>query len=103
VFKIVGASLNVGFHMYNLSTYSYDRYKLFWGNGGAHWTSEYKKFVQEEEDHLTTAMNRKDRRTMKSYVAVVKGSRFLTGENRTPIGNQHHKGLSHSFSYPRAM
>jgi hypothetical protein len=48
-------------------------------------------------------MNRKDRRMMKSYAAAAKGSRFLIGENGTPIGNQHHKDSSHSFFDPRAL
>jgi hypothetical protein len=50
VFKFVVAFLNVDFHIYSLRTYSYDQYQLFFnlrGDGGAHWTSEYKKFVQE--------------------------------------------------------
>jgi hypothetical protein len=55
VFKFVVASRDVGFHIAGLKSFSCDNYKIFhlWGNGGPHWTSEFKKFLSEEEQEWT--------------------------------------------------
>jgi hypothetical protein len=40
VYNFVVASHNVGFHIFNLRSFSCEQYKIFfnlWGNGGAHW------------------------------------------------------------------
>jgi hypothetical protein len=73
VFKFVVASHNVGFHIYNLRSYSCKQYKVFfhlWSNGGAHWISELTKYEQEEDDQWTMILSKKSRRA-KSYADVV--------------------------------
>jgi hypothetical protein len=50
VFKFVVASRNVGFHIYNLRSFSCEEYHIFfnlWNNGGAHWQSEAAKYFKE--------------------------------------------------------
>jgi hypothetical protein len=62
VFKFIVASCNVGFHFFNLKSFSCEQYKVFfhlYGNGGPHWMSEYKKFIDEEEASWLLVTNRK--------------------------------------------
>jgi hypothetical protein len=57
VYKFVVAFKNVGFHIYNLRSFSCDQYKIFfhlWSNGGAHWVSESQKFFREENEQWIT-------------------------------------------------
>jgi hypothetical protein len=56
VFKFIVASRNVGFHVYNLRSFSCDQYKIFfnlWGGDGANWQAEFHRYVQEEHDRWT--------------------------------------------------
>jgi hypothetical protein len=56
VFKFVVASHNVGFHIYNLRSFSCDEYHIFfnlWNNGGAHWQSEVEKYFKEQAAQWT--------------------------------------------------
>jgi hypothetical protein len=56
VFKFVVASHNVGFHIYNLRSFSCEEYHIFfnlWNNGGAHWQSEPEKYFKEEAPQWT--------------------------------------------------
>jgi hypothetical protein len=56
VFKFVVASHNVGFHIYNLRSFSCDEYHVFfnlWNNGGAHWQSKAAKYFKEEAAQWT--------------------------------------------------
>jgi hypothetical protein len=58
-----------------------------WGNGGAHWTSKYKKFVQEEDVQWTTVQHKKSKLMFNSYATAVKGLGVLTGANKILIGD----------------
>jgi hypothetical protein len=58
-----------------------------WGNGGAHWTSEYKKFVQEEDAQWTIVQHKKSKLKFNSYATAVKGLDVLIGANKIPIGD----------------
>jgi hypothetical protein len=80
VYKFVVASKNVGFHIYNLRSFSCDQYNIFfhlWSNVGAHWVSESKKFFHEENEQWTT-VQQKNRSNKTS-------AHRLTGANRVPV------------------
>jgi hypothetical protein len=73
VFKFVVASCNVGFHIYNLISFSCEEYHIFFNlsnNGGAHWQSESKKYFKEEENQWT-------------YTVKPNGAHFIRG--RKPL------------------
>jgi hypothetical protein len=107
VFKSVVHSCNVGFHVYNLRSFTCDQYKVFfylWGNGGLHWTSEVKKYYQEEDDQWETISCNRNRNH--SYASVLKGSARLSGANRVPIGlskSHYHRnsGFPHRSAFDR--
>jgi hypothetical protein len=92
----------MGFHVYNLKVYSCDQYKIFfhlYGNGGANWVSEYKKYILEEAAEWTYIPGkRQNARPLNS------ASNCLSGANRIPLGHswknsfQNHKP-SHLQSY----
>jgi hypothetical protein len=84
VFKFVLASKNVGLHVYNLKVYSCDQYKIFfhlYGNGGANWVSEYKKYVSEEAAEWTFVSGDH----LKSY-HLNSDDNCLSGANRISLG-----------------
>jgi hypothetical protein len=73
----------------NHRSFSCDQYKIFfnlWGNGGAQWQPEYKKYCDEESKQWTEVLGKQDRNRRSSYVDVVKGH-HLTGTNKVPLGN----------------
>jgi hypothetical protein len=89
VFKFVVASRNVGFHIYNLRSFSCDQYNIFfnlWGNGGAHWQSEANRYFREEESQWITVLSRKDQRN-RSYADVVNQQKPVSGANAIPLGS----------------
>jgi hypothetical protein len=117
VFKFAVASPNVGFHIYKLCVYVCDQYKIFfnlYGNGGAHWISEYKKFLREEAEEWTPVLGKRanyQRQFYRAAETVLPGSdrtlidyrrqsrarkafhktpkQILSGANRIPINNRH--------------
>jgi hypothetical protein len=94
VFKFVVSSKEVAFHIFNLKSFSCDNYKIFfslWGNGGAHWNSEYKKYLLEEEQEWTTVLSKKAKASQASRANDVKASHSLSGANRIPLGQHFHK------------
>jgi hypothetical protein len=107
VFKFKMNSRNVGFHVYNLRSFTRDQYKVFfhlWGNEGPHWTSEAKKYYQEEDNQWETISH--NRNQNRSYVSVLKGPARLSGANRVPIGHSkshHHRNsvFSHRSAFDR--
>jgi hypothetical protein len=84
VFKFSVASRDVEFHIYNLQMFACDQYKIFhlYGNGGAHWISEFKKYIREEEDEWKPVL-RKNSRVSFLYNSR---KRFVSGANRVPLG-----------------
>jgi hypothetical protein len=87
VFKFSVASRAVGFHIYNMWMFACDQYKIFFhlfGNGGAHWVSKYKKFLQEEEDDWIPALGKKSQILHQKLDRDAKIT--LSGANRVPIG-----------------
>jgi hypothetical protein len=85
VFKFVVASKNVGFHIYNLCSFSCDQYQVFfnlWSGGGAQWKSELEKYDREQEEQWTTVHCRN---VKKSYANAVRNHHRLTGANN-PYG-----------------
>jgi hypothetical protein len=62
ILKFMVASKNVGFHVYNLKSFSYDEYHIFfnlWGHGGPNWQQEYRNFLAEEDKQWTVVHHRK--------------------------------------------
>jgi hypothetical protein len=91
VFKFVVASHNVGFHNYNLRSFSCEEYHIFfnlWSNGGAHWQSESEKYFKEEAAQWTKVKGKRSSQR-KSYADIVK-SRRVSGANAIPIGPKKH-------------
>jgi hypothetical protein len=83
------ASKDVGFHIFNLKMFACDQYKLFFhmfGNGGAHWISEYKKFIQEEDNEWTVKARVHQQQANRS------AGNPLSGANRIPLG--HHQRVA---------
>jgi hypothetical protein len=73
VFKFVVASCNVGFHIYNLISFSCEEYHIFFNlsnNGGAHWQSESKKYFKEEENQWTEVKGKRSSQR-NSYADIV--------------------------------
>jgi hypothetical protein len=101
-FKFVVASRNVGFHIYNLKSFSCDQYQIFfnlWGRGGPNWIAEYKKILIEEDNQWTVVHHRKPSVEFSYHDAARRGHR-LSGANRVPIGNRssHFRALLNHFS-----
>jgi hypothetical protein len=92
VFSFVVSSRDVGFHVYNLRSYSCDQYVVFfnlWSNGGANCRVKFDKYCQE--DNQWTEVTNKKAKQKFSYVDAVRNSVKLSGANRTPIGNSLHR------------
>jgi hypothetical protein len=88
VFKFVVASRNVGFHIYNLRSFSCEQYKIYfnlWSNGGPNWVSEVEKFFKEEECQWSLVSHRKAKNS-RSYAEVVSKEPLHTGANWVPLG-----------------
>jgi hypothetical protein len=88
VFKFVVASRNVGFHIYNLRSFSCEQYKIYfnlWSNGGPNWVSEAEKFFKEEECQWSLVSHRKAKNS-RSYAEVVSKGPLHTGANWVPLG-----------------
>jgi hypothetical protein len=91
-FRFVVASRNVGFHIYNLWSFSCEEYHIFfnlWNNGGAHWQSESEKYFKEEEEAQWNEVKGKRSSQWKSYADIAK-SRRVSGANVVPIGPNKH-------------
>jgi hypothetical protein len=85
VFKFTVASRDVGFHIHKLRMFACDQYKIFFhlfGNGGPHWVSEYKKFLQEEEDDWIPVLGKKSQPYRQHFP---KASKALSGANMVPL------------------
>jgi hypothetical protein len=90
VFKVVVASRNVSFHIYNLKSFACDQYKKkfnLWGRGGPNWIAECRKFLLEEDSQWTMVHHRKHSMKL-SYHDVTRQGYRLTGANRVPLGNR---------------
>jgi hypothetical protein len=73
VFRFVVASKNVGFHIYNLRSFACEQYHIFfnlWGNGGANWVQEFRKYLAKEDDQWTL-VHSKNFPAQKSFRDVV--------------------------------
>jgi hypothetical protein len=105
VFKFMVSSKEVAFHIFNLKSFSCDNYKIFfslWRNGGAHWNSEYKKYLLEEEQEWTTVLSKKAKALQASRANNVKASHSLLGANMIPLGQHFHKSDKSSFVHHQA-
>jgi hypothetical protein len=96
VFSFVVASRKVGFHIYNIQSFSCEQYQIYfnlWNNGGAHWAIEAKKYMQEEEDQWMLVQSKQIKKN-RSFAEILRSPPILSGANRVPV--QHQK-----FSYSR--
>jgi hypothetical protein len=115
VFKFVLASKNVGLHVYNLKVYSCDQYKIFfhlYGNGGANWVSEYKKYVSEEAaewtfvsgDHLKSYHLNSDDNCLSGANRISLGARSkISFQNPKPSHLHSQLGVLKNFQNPAPM
>jgi hypothetical protein len=96
VFNFIVASRYVGFHIYNLRMFACQQYKIYfhlYGNGGAHWVSEYKKFIQEEADGWILVLGKRSRAICHQANKIEKNTLFRA--NRILMG--HHRRSSMNF------
>ena len=71
-FKFSDGSKDVGFFIYNLQSFSYKDFAVFfglWGNGGANWQREFHLWTKKQNNEWTTAHRKK-----KSFAEVVRSA-----------------------------
>jgi hypothetical protein len=81
VFSFVVASRNVGFHIYNLRSFSCDQYVLYfnlWSDDGAQWRAEFAKYCLEEANQWTEVTGRREK-LRNSYANFVRSNSHLSG------------------------